>query len=65
MQLQFRFQTMVQYVQDAICNKAETDLHQDVSFECCVFTKLGIVNICLIIKYVLNNHNECNMDLLH
>lgn len=50
MQLQFRFQNMVQYVQDAVFNKTETDLYQDASFECCVFTKLGIVNLCLIIQ---------------
>lgn len=30
-------------------------------------TKLiqGIVNFCLIIKYVLNNHEECNIFPLH
>ncbi len=35
----------------SICNKTETDQHQDVSSNVVM-----IVNFCLIIKYVLNNH---------
>lgn len=52
-------------VRGVIYNKADKkDPIQDVSFNAVFSQSPRIVNVCLIIKFVLNNHEKCNIFLL-